>query len=381
MTHSWRRWVPAVAVPAVIAAAVLAGGIQSASAGQLAPKSPHELIALLAGNSVRQFSGTLQQSSHLGLPELPASAPTAATGALEFLTGSHTVRIYADGPQRLRVQLLDQLAERDLVRNGSDVWGYNSKDNSATHWTLPAAAAGSPAPAPSSALPEPSATPQDLAQTFLDAITPTTKVSVGPQTQVAGRDAYQLVLEPQSSQTLVGSVSIDVDAATGMPLGVDVMARGQQDAAVSVAFSTLDLSAPAASLFTFSPPAGASVAQGTVPPPPAHMVRPGPMIPGPAAPGPTAPGTAGPTPGPGIPGHGVKAPLSVSGTGWDAVVELPAGASAALLDSPLLAQATTPVAGGRLLSTALVNVYLANDGRIFAGSVPFDRLQAAAAAK
>ncbi|HEY8295538.1 MAG TPA: DUF2092 domain-containing protein [Micrococcaceae bacterium] len=372
MTHSWRRWVPAVAVPAVIAAAVLAGGIQSASAGQLAPKSPHELIALLAGNSVRQFSGTLQQSSHLGLPELPASAPTAATGALEFLTGSHTVRIYADGPQRLRVQLLDQLAERDLVRNGSDVWGYNSKDNSATHWTLPAAAAGSLAPAPS-AMPEPSATPQDLAQTFLDAITPTTKVSVGPQTQVAGRDAYQLVLEPQSGQTLIGSVSIDVDAATGMPLGVDVRARGQQDAAMSVAFSTLDLSAPAASLFTFSPPAGASVEQGTVPAPPAHMVRPGPMIPGQATPGPAVPG-------PGTPGHGVKAPLSVSGTGWDAVVELPSGASAALLDSPLLAQATTPVAGGRLLSTALVNVYLGTDGRIFAGSVPLDRLQAAAAA-
>jgi hypothetical protein len=62
------------------------------------------------------------------------------------------------------------------------------------------------------------------------------------------------------------------------------------------------------------------------------------------------------------------------------VIELPAGGIPAnALESPLLAQATTSVDGGRLLSTSLVNVLLTNDGRIFAGSVPADTLQAAAA--
>ena len=36
------------------------------------------------------------------------------------------------------------------------------------------------------------------------------------------------------------------------------------------------------------------------------------------------------------------------------------------------------VPGGRLLSTSLVNVLLTDDGRIFVGMVPADRLQAAA---
>ncbi|MCZ2402238.1 hypothetical protein IV498_03340 [Paenarthrobacter sp. Z7-10] len=398
MKRSWRRWLPAAVVPAVIAAAVLASGIQASAVGQLPAKTPQELIAMVSQSSVRQFSGTLEQSSHLGLPELPAAAPAAAAGALEFLTGSHSARIYVDGPQRLRVQVMDQLAERDLVRNGNQVWGYNSKDNSAMDWTSPApptkSAPAEPAPAEG---PTPGAgptagvgtTPKELAENFLRAVTPSTNVSVGEQVRVAGRDAYQLVLEPRSTQTLIGSVSIDVDAATGMPLAVNVRARGQQEAAASIAFSKLDLSAPPSSMFTFAPPAGATVQHGSSPQ--QHV----------------------PHVDSGLNGN---LPFSISGMGWESVLQLPAQAastgpnstqldpaqsnpaqshsgqlnpgqlnSGALnsgaLNSPLLAQATTSVAGGRLLSTALLNVYLTDDGRIFAGSVPLDRLQDAAAAK
>ena len=42
----------------------------------------------------------------------------------------------------------------------------------------------------------------------------------------------------------------------------------------------------------------------------------------------------------------------------------------------MFAQATTAVPGGRLLHTALVNVLVTSDGRVFAGSVPLERLQA-----
>jgi hypothetical protein len=44
----------------------------------------------------------------------------------------------------------------------------------------------------------------------------------------------------------------------------------------------------------------------------------------------------------------------------------------------LLEQAAVAVPGGKLLSTALVNVLILDDGRIFAGSVPLERLQSAA---
>jgi hypothetical protein len=78
-----------------------------------------------------------------------------------------------------------------------------------------------------------------------------------------------------------------------------------------------------------------------------------------------------------------KGRVSITGTGWETVVGTARGSAAAaesLLQDPLLSQAATAVPGGRLLSTALLNVLVTDDGRIFAGMVPPERLQAAAAA-
>jgi hypothetical protein len=76
----------------------------------------------------------------------------------------------------------------------------------------------------------------------------------------------------------------------------------------------------------------------------------------------------------------------LSGAGWETVVELPVESQAgstlnALLSrSPVLSQAAAAVPGGRLVSTVLFNVLLTDDGRVFAGMVPPERLQAAATA-
>jgi hypothetical protein len=51
----------------------------------------------------------------------------------------------------------------------------------------------------------------------------------------------------------------------------------------------------------------------------------------------------------------------------------------ALKANKLYAELTKPVAGGRVFSTALLNVFFANDGRVFAGSVTTQKLLEAAA--
>jgi hypothetical protein len=76
----------------------------------------------------------------------------------------------------------------------------------------------------------------------------------------------------------------------------------------------------------------------------------------------------------------------VTGSGWETVIGFPAPSagqgslSESLLKDPFLAQAAVVVPGGRLLSTTLMNVLITDDGRIFVGMVPPERLQAAAAA-
>lgn len=372
--RKWLRWLPAVAVPAVIAAGVLAGSLAASAGDPLPARTPEQVLQLIAQHREQALSGTLEQSSDLGLPELPKAGPGAGssdTAWLELLTGPHTARVYLDGPDNARVQVMDRLAERNAIRHGNELWFYNSKDNTAAHVQLPADAADRHA-ADKGTMP----TPDKLAAKLLAKLDASTDVSVGSDVEVAGRAAYNLVLTPKSTATLVASIAISVDGQSGLPLGVELKARGQSDPAFRIAFTSLLLEAPDASVFAFTPPPGAAVKEIPVP---EHKAEDA-------------------TPPSGTGSKNAHRP-AVTGSGWESVVELPAGTGVlAGLGAPdqaapgralpgesmsgaasLFQQATVPVPGGRLVSTSLVNVLILDDGRIFAGSVPLERLQAAAA--
>ncbi|MEF2977405.1 LolA family protein [Subtercola sp. YIM 133946] len=386
--NNWKRWIPAAVIPVVIAGAAIAVPLSANATASLPTKTPQEVLAMIGNSTVTAFSGTVEQSANLGLPELPAGvsssslgasggssdpsatatpgsgsgsgstadATSAVSSALELLTGTHTARVYVDGATSQRVQVLDQMAETDVVRNGSDVWLYDSSKQTAVHSTLPAHDADGSGSSDSTTTIQ---TPEQLAQKFLDDVDPSTDVSVGGDVTVAGRSAYDLILTPQATDTLVGAVSIAVDSETGLPLQVSVTARGAADTAFSTGFTDLTLATPSADLFTFTPPAGTTVTEKAAP----------------------ADGSApGANTGPADAAAGTK-PI-VTGTGWNAIVELPAGAdSAALTSSPLLGELTTAVDGGHVLTTTLVTVFVTDDGRVYAGSVSADTLQAAAAAQ
>ena len=432
MSRAWLRWMPAVAVPAVIAAGVLAGSIPARAGNPLPEKTPAQVLVLLGGHTTTTLSGTVAQTSELGLPELPSTAPSSgpasASGAAsiaELLTGQHTARVFVDGPSKVRVQVVDRLAERDLIRRDSELWFYSSRDNSAAHLTLPSFARDLPlaepptaptppdqAPAPVPGLPKPELpapglplppipapdmpipvpmpeyslpTPEDIATRLLAAVDSSTQVTVGPDVEVAGRAAYNLLLEPRTQGTLVGRVAIAVDGETGLPLRVAVTARDQAEPAFQVGFTSLSLAKPDDSLFTFVPPPGASVKELQLPVP----ARPWPIMSGfPGSPGMVVtPDTAAAEihAGTGRPQMPSMERPSVTGTGWETVIGFPAAPagqgsmlSESLLKDPFLAQAAVVVPGGRLLSTTLVNVLITDDGRIFVGMVPAERLQAAA---
>ena len=98
----------------------------------------------------------------------------------------------------------------------------------------------------------------------LRAIEPTTTVSTASAVEVAGRPAYELVLTPKDSQTLISAVKIAVDGETSAPLRVQVLGADAKTVA-EVAYESVDFTAPEARYFTFNPPAGAKVTEkGTV---------------------------------------------------------------------------------------------------------------------
>jgi len=363
MKKSWTRWIPAVIVPAI----VVAGAIIIPSAADASPrlpeKSAQQLLEFIAASTATEYSGTIEQSSNLGLPQLPSIGGSSSAGrsttatALDLLTASHTARVFVGSDHRARVQVLDQLAERDIVVNGAEVWTWDSKANTATHVTLAADSPAKTATAPPTS--ELAKTPAELATQLLTSLDPSTVVTVSDTARVAGRPVYQLVLTPRSGTTLVGSVVLAVDSETGMPLGVTISAVGQSEPAFSVQFSSIDFSAPDSSVFAFTAPVGAKVAEKSLSAsdaPEGSATR--------------AEGTPQPT---------------ITGSGWSSIVALPAGtmpvgAAGAPGDSSskLLDQLLTPVAGGKVLQTSLVSVFLAADGRVFIGAVSADQLQAAA---
>jgi hypothetical protein len=360
------RWaVPAGAL--VIVGAVMAGSLISvaqASPG-LPPRTPAQLLVQVGDSVTPALTGTVVETASFGLPSLPGTSDPTSIASL--LTGSHTVRVWYSSPRHFRLAVPEPLSETDLIADGNTAWLWQSTANSVTEYLLPArqtAPVTSPASAP--------LTPQQAAQQVLAKVGPTTTVSVDSNVTVAGQPAYELVLAPKDSRSLVGQVQIAIDGHNGVPLRLQVYARGASSPAFQVGYTSIQFVTPAPADLSFSPPPGAKVTRVNLgsekpsgQPSDVSVIGSGwlSVLDLPSA-GLTAPSGSGPSSGSG-------GPISPSDTGGD---------SAAVLNA--LLQSATRVSGawgsGRLLQTSLVSVLITDSGKVFVGAVQPSVLYAAA---
>ena len=184
---------------------------------------------------------------------------------------------------------------------------------------------------------------------MLAAVDPSTEVTVSTTAVVAERPVYTLVLTPRDPRTTVRRVSLSIDAESKVPLRVEVFGAAATPS-FETGFTDVSFDRPAASVFRFTPPDGATVTERTLP---GHG--------------------SGEAPGPGDAG------ARVVGTGWTSVLVLPPGSAATLQDGGgLLDRLTTTLPdGSRLVRSALVNALLLPDGRVAVGAVSPELLQAA----
>ena len=74
-------------------------------------------------------------------PTLPGvGGGSSDTSLTSLISGTHTLQVWASGPDKQRLAIHGTLGETDLIRNGTDVWNWSSQDNTATHTTLSSAA-------------------------------------------------------------------------------------------------------------------------------------------------------------------------------------------------------------------------------------------------
>jgi outer membrane lipoprotein-sorting protein len=345
------RWaVPAGAL--VVTGGVLAGSLISTAqaAPGLPARTPAQLLAEVGSATTPPLTGTVVETASFGLPSLPGTGNPTSLSSL--LTGSHTIRVWYASPQHFRLAVPQSLSESDVIRDGGTAWLWQSTLNKVTKYTLPAHA-------PAQAVPNTPVTPQEAAKQVLAAVGPTTAVSVSSNVSVAGQAAYALVLAPKDHRSLVGQVQIDVDSRNGVPLRLQVFARGASTPAFQVGYTAIQFVTPAAADLSFTPPAGATVTQVNL----------------------------------GSGDHGQPAGTdgtTTIGKDWLTVLKVPssglapAGNSSGRNDQMLstLLAAATPVHGawgsGRLLRTSLVSVLITDSGSAYIGAVEPSVLYAAA---
>ncbi|MBJ6620933.1 MULTISPECIES: LolA family protein [unclassified Streptomyces] len=383
------RYVVPVAVMGVAAVTIgLVPAIADSGDPDLPKVTAEQLIEKIAKSDVQQLSGTVKISTDLGLPDLgglesglmsgmsgkpgasggeDGSAADPSAKLTELVSGTHTLRVAADGPDRQKLSLLENAAEYSLIHDGKDVWGYDSASNEVYHATTSEA----PGQPEKQAKPEKDvpATPKDFADQALKAVDDTTSVTVDGTAQVAGRDAYRLVIEPKQEGSTVGAVSIAVDAKTGMPLKFTLTPASGGAAVVDAGFTQVSFAKPDASTFDFTPPEGAKVTE--------------------------ADETAG------APEHGREPVggdavegldgLKVIGEGWNSIAAfdtggqgLPtasAGGDAGALSGFLGSfgdQVKGDFGSGTVFKTRLVNALITDDGKVYAGAVTKEALVKAA---
>ncbi|MGI5197413.1 LolA family protein [Streptomyces sp. CA-288835] len=386
------RYVVPVAVVGLAAATI---GLVPAFAGSGDPDLPditaEQLIEKIAASDVQQLSGTVKVSTNLGLPDLgglesslapggggaggsedEGSSADPSTKLMELASGTHTLRVATDGPDKHKVSLLDDAAEYSLIHNGDEVWAYDSASNEAFHMKDASGAAedkGKKEEAPKDV----PTTPKEMADEALKAVDDTTSVKVDGTAQVAGRDAYRLVIKPKQSGSTVGQITIAVDSKTGMPLKFTLTPASGGAAVVDAGFTKVDFSKPDASTFDFSPPKGAKVTEGDEAKAEEHA-RP----------------KAEEDLGQGLEGFEGAEGLKTIGEGWTTIARFDtggegipseAGAAGGFLDS-LGTKVSGKFGSGTVFSTRLVNALITDDGQVYAGAVTKDALvKAANAAK
>ncbi|MGP4109811.1 LolA family protein [Streptomyces sp. 4N509B] len=281
----------AVTAGVVAGVAVVGVGIWPALASDGAPDLPEvtaeELLAQVAASDTAQLSGTVRVNTDLAIPGLPdlgglvsgvlgdSGASGVAGAVADLAAGEASLRVAVDGAERQRLAVQDGDEEFAVIHNGDEVWAYDSASNTVFQLAVPEPTEeerrqleeelenewGAHGPFGGGEGIE-GLTPQELAERFLDGAGEHADITVDGTARVAGRDAYQLLVEPRGEAAAeldgrASAVRVSVDGETGVPLAVTV--EGEDGTLLDVSFSEITYEQPTGGTFDFTPPADATV--------------------------------------------------------------------------------------------------------------------------
>jgi hypothetical protein len=341
--HPELRWLfSVVLIVAAIATftSYVSGAFRDDDSG-LSATGPEQVVSQVRATHAGGYSGTILAKVDLGLPADVLGMLTKILpygGAL--LGGSHTLRYWYGGQTKQRIAILEQSAEEDVFRNGHQLTLWSSAARTFERHGIDQANG----PLPPSAAPAAALTPPLLAQMVLQTAAPERTTTLRSGDVIAGRPTYELVVEPTTQQSLIGSVHIQIDGKQAVPLAVQVYPRGSTTPAIDVTFTSISYAEPEQRNFSFAPPPNAR-SRATV------LARAGDLS--------TVPG------------------------GWLTLLELPTSSViAATVDrafGPSMLKVKKKWGAARVYSAGMLSVLTTNKGQVVAGAVAPRVLYAAVA--
>lgn len=306
----------------------------------LPPISAEALVQSVLDMKIPAFAGEVEVRNNLGLPipGIPGS-PGNDAGA----------EVWSDGTGKARASIPGRQSETTIVDDGNTVWVWDSSERTVVK--VPHAKGEAEKP-----LEGKFADPAKAAAELVTAMQQDSTVTVDGTARVADRPVYQLVLTPKPSErTVLREIRVSIDSELRIPMSVEVLANGQADPALKVGFTEFDAKQQDPNLFTFTPPAGATVTEKDVEDE-FHN-------------------------GPGIDQWLTEADLKTVGRGWDIVAtgKVPAEALQAAEGMSgdvfqLLGTIGKEVHGdygtGYLITTSVGTALITEDGKVAVGAVP-----------
>jgi hypothetical protein len=240
------RFAAVVAATAVLCAVPALVGRLPATAGQVPLAT---LLDRARASTSLAYSGLAESRGSLGLPNLPRFGDVAA-----LLSGTTRMRVWYADPQRWRVDRLTVIGEEGTYQDRGGNWRWSSEDRQALRYDGTSTLR----------LPQPvDLLPPELARRLLAPAT-TQELRRLPDRRVAGRSAAGLRVVPQGVTT-IGRIDAWVDPRSGLPLRIDVAARGGSTPVVTSRFLDVRLARPGGGATRFAPPPDASVNGRDVP--------------------------------------------------------------------------------------------------------------------
>jgi hypothetical protein len=221
-----RRWALVGALAAVLVALPV---VVAALPAPGAPTDPARLRELMLRSAGQPYQGYAESTGTVGVPDLPNLAQVTS-----LVNGTTRIRSWYDSPERWRFDVLSLGNEHDVYRTaeGEFLWEYGTSRVTQVLGDQPVRL-----PRAGDLL------PPDLARRVL-AAAPEDPVDSLPARRVAGAGAVGLRVRPADPETTIGQVDIWAEPDSGLPVRVEVTARGASAPVLVTEFLDLRLDRP-----------------------------------------------------------------------------------------------------------------------------------------